>query len=121
MDMDNRTTIEDLKNKVKKFCEKRDWDQFHNPKEIAIGISIESSELLEIFRWLKTDEEIKARFAQKRDDVEDELADILYFVLRLAQLQNIDLAQALENKIAKNEKKYPVEKSKGSTKKYDEL
>lgn len=118
--MDNKVTIEELKNKVKEFCEKRDWDQFHNPKELAIGISTEANELLQLFRF-KSEEDMENLMAsEKRIEVEEELADILYFVLRFAQMNNIDLSSAVSNKIEKNDKKYPVEKAKGCNKKYDE-
>ena len=118
--MDNKVTLEELKNQVKDFCEQRDWDQFHNPKELAIGISTEANELLQIFRF-KSEEDMKSLMvSDKRIEVEEELADVLYFVLRFAQMNNIDLSAAVANKIEKNNKKYPIEKSKGCNKKYDE-
>ena len=118
---DKETTIEDLKVKVKEFCDKRDWDQFHDAKELSIALSIEASELLEHFRW-KTKEEVRAKMGkpEKVEEIKDEMADILYFLLRIAQMENIDLSVALKNKIEKNEIKYPVEKAKGSSKKYNE-
>jgi NTP pyrophosphatase (non-canonical NTP hydrolase) len=120
MIMDKTTTLEELKNKVKEFCEDRDWDQFHNPKELAIGISTEANELLQIFRF-KSEEDMKNLMnSAKRTEVEEELADVLYFVLRFAQMNNIDLSTAVENKIEKNNQKYPVEKAKGCNKKYNE-
>ncbi|MBE5736689.1 MAG: nucleotide pyrophosphohydrolase [Clostridiales bacterium] len=118
--MDNKVTLEELKNQVKDFCEQRDWDQFHNPKELAIGISTEANELLQLFRF-KSEEDMEALMvSDKRIEVEEELADVLYFVLRFAQMNNIDLSAAVTNKIEKNNKKYPIEKSKGCNKKYDE-
>ncbi|HLG24964.1 MAG TPA: nucleotide pyrophosphohydrolase [Candidatus Nanoarchaeia archaeon] len=120
--MDNDTTIEELKNKVKKFCEERDWDQYHNAKDLAIGIITESSELLEHFRF-KSEKEIEGYFEipEKKKEISEELSDILYFVLRLSQKYNIDLTTELSKKIQKNKEKYPVEKSRGSNKKYDEI
>jgi len=118
--MDSKTTIDDLKNKVKKFCEDRDWDQFHNPKDLAIGIITEASELLEHFRF-KSEEDIKQILKFKKQEVSEELADVFYFVLRLAQKHDIDLATALRKKLRKNELKYPIRNSKGSNKKYTEL
>ena len=118
--MDKKVTIEVLKEKVKKFCEDRDWDQFHNPKELAIGISTEANELLELFRFKSEDDMKRIMNSDKKAEVEEELADVLYFVLRFAQMNNIDLSQAIESKINKNNQKYPIEKSKGSNKKYDE-
>ena len=118
--MDSNTSIEELKNKVREFCEKRDWDQFHSPKELAIGISTEANELLQIFRF-KSEDDMKTLMASnKKNEVEEELADVLYFVLRFAQMNNIDLSSAVANKIDKNDKKYPAEKVKGCNKKYNE-
>jgi len=118
--MDKKVTIEELKNKVKEFCENRDWDQFHNPKELAIGISTEANELLQTFRFKSEDDMKKLMSSDKRVEVEEELADVLYFVLRFAQMNEIDLSSAVVNKIEKNNKKYPVEKVKGCNKKYNE-
>ena len=118
--MDNKITIEQLKKEVQKFCEDRDWNQFHNPKELAIGISTEANELLQLFRF-KSEDDMKALMnSNKRTEVEEELADVLYFVLRFAQMNDIDLSTAVNNKIEKNNKKYPLEKAKGCNKKYDE-
>lgn len=117
---DKEVTLEELKNKVKEFCEERDWDQFHNPKELAIGISTEANELLQIFRFKSEEDMKKVMSSDKRIEVEEELADVLYFVLRFAQMNNIDLSSAVSNKIEKNDKKYPAEKVKGSNKKYNE-
>ena len=122
MAKDNERKIHELKDKIKEFCEARDWDQFHNAKELAIALSIEASELLEIFRW-KTPKEVEALFEdpKKKEDIEDEMADILYFLVRIAQKYNIDLSEILDKKMEKNNKKYPVDKFKGSNKKYNEL
>ena len=118
--MDKISTIQGLKEKVQAFCEERDWDQFHNPKELAIGISTEANELLQIFRF-KSEEDMKLLMeSDKRQKVEEELADVLYFVLRFAQMNDIDLASAVEEKIQKNDAKYPAQKVKGCNKKYDE-
>ena len=118
---DSSTTIKELKDKVQKFCKERDWDQFHNPKDLAIGVSTEASELLDIFRF-KRDEDIKEIISDpgKRQAVGDELADVLYFLLRFAQMNNFDLSEELNRKLAKNNTNYPVEKAKGSNKKYNE-
>ncbi|MBI2559114.1 nucleotide pyrophosphohydrolase [Candidatus Woesearchaeota archaeon] len=118
--MDSKTTIDNLKNKVKKFCEDRDWDNFHNPKDLAIGIITESSELLEHFRF-KSNEESESIIRTNKDGISEELSDIFYFVLRLAQKYDIDLSEELDKKLKKNTEKYPIEKSKGSNKKYGEL
>ena len=123
--MPKKTTnfdIQVLQDNVKKFCEVRDWDQFHNAKDLAIGISTEANELLDLFRF-KSNKEVLNKFKNKKDktDIENELADVFFFVLRFAQMNNIDLAEALNTKMKISDKKYPVAKAKGSNKKYTEL
>jgi NTP pyrophosphatase (non-canonical NTP hydrolase) len=114
--------LEKLSELVDNFCEERDWKQFHNIKDLAMGLSIEASELLQIFLW-KDSKEVEALLdtPNKREDIEDEVADVLFFLLRIAHLNNIDLQMALEKKIVKNELKYPVSQFKGSNKKYNEI
>jgi len=119
--MDSTTNIQELKDKIKKFCEERDWDQFHNAKDLAIGIITESSELLEHFRFKSENEVEEILNSDKRKEVTEELADIMFFVLRLAQRYDIDLSTELEEKIKKSAEKYPIEKAKGTNKKYNEL
>ncbi len=119
---DEKTKISELIEKVRNFCEKRDWGQFHNPKDLAIALTIEAAELLEHFRWKsqkETNESLQNK--KKREQIEDEVADILFFLLRFCQINNIDLSTTLTRKISKNEKKYPVHKFKGSNKKYNEV
>jgi len=115
-------TLQELSAAVQRFCEKREWDQFHGPKDLSIAIATEASEVMELFRF-KTDKDIRTLLASRdgRGKVADELADVLYFVLRFGQLHHIDLAKALITKLAKNAKKYPVGKARGSNKKYNEL
>lgn len=119
--MDESTTIASLKEAVKKFCEDRDWDQFHGLKDLAIGTSTEANELLELFRF-KTDFEI----TQKMNDpafkarVEQELSDVFFFILRISQMHNLDLTQAFVHKMQSNIEKYPVETARSSNKKYNE-
>lgn len=122
MNNDKIVTINELKNKVQKFCEIRDWDQFHNPKDLAIGISTEANELLDIFRF-KSEKQMQDMLqdVNKREHIEEELADTLFFILRFAQINDIDLSDILESKIKKNNEKYPVEKSKGKNDKYTEF
>ena len=117
---DKDTTVEHLKDIVRKFCEDRDWDQFHNPKDLAIGISTEANELLDLFRF-KSEEEMKTMMKEERKEIGEELADVLYFVLRFAQINSFDLTQELVNKLEINERRYPVERSRGSNKKHSEL
>lgn len=120
--MDSETTLQELKKQIQAFCEARDWDQFHSAKDLSIGIITEASELLEHFRF-KSQEETEALFQnpQKKEQISEEMADVLYFLLRLAQRYDIDLAQASKQKLLKNEQRYPVAKAKGNNKKYNEL
>ncbi len=122
MGKDRETKIKELKEKVKKFCEERDWDQFHGAKDLAAALITEAAELLEHFRW-KSEKEVKGLFEnkEKKEHIEEEIADILYFLLRFAQRYDIDLSEALDKKIKKNGKRYPVKKFKGSNKKYNEI
>ena len=107
---DDTRTIAEAKEIVKRFCEERDWDRFHNPKDLAVGMVTEGSELLEIFRF-KTPEECGELLSdpERLKDVQDELSDVFYFVLRFAQMNGIDLYSSLERKIEKNGAKYPAE------------
>lgn len=119
--MNNTDSIKALQKMIKAFCEERNWDQFHNPKDLAIGISTEANELLDLFRF-KSDAQLKEIIEDdvRRLRVEEELADVLFFVLRFAQMNDIDLEQALNHKMLRNGEKYPVEKVKGKNLKYDE-
>ena len=120
--MDDETSISELKKRVQAFCEERDWDQFHGPKDVAIGIVTEASELLANFRFLNADQSVQA-FAdpEKRMLIESELADVLFFVLRLAQRFEIDLDDSLRKKLEINAARYPVENARGRNVKYTEL
>lgn len=115
-------TINEAMDLVRRFCEERDWDQFHNPKDLAIGISTEASELLELMRF-KTPEECEQMISDPRysSKIREELADVFYFILRFAQMNDIDLYTALQEKIRINGEKYPVEKSRGCSMKYNDL
>ena len=97
-----------------KFRNERDWEQFHNAKDLALAISIESAELLELFLWKKADE-------ANTEKVKEELADIFSFAFLLAEKYDFDVKEIVLNKIKTNVEKYPVDKSKGSAKKYNEL
>jgi len=120
--MDHKTNIHELKELIKEFCEKRDWDQYHAPKELAIGISTEAAELLEIFRF-KDEKQQKELFENPKikEHIEEEVADTFYFILRFCQMNNINLTEVLMKKLEKNNEKYPIDKIKGSNKKYTEL
>jgi NTP pyrophosphatase (non-canonical NTP hydrolase) len=115
------TEILFLSEAVRNFCEERDWDQFHPAKDLAIGLSTESNELLDLFRF-KSDAAIaeKLQTPEFKEKVSDELADVFFFLLRFAQMNKIDLAESLARKIEKNRAKYPIETAKGSNKKYNE-
>lgn len=108
--------------KIKKFRDDRDWQQFHNPKDMIEAMVIEASELLELFLW-KTPEESEQFLRKKKnlEEVSDELADIAWFLFEFADNFGIDIEKAIEKKLNKNAKKYPVEKSKGNAIKYTEL
>ncbi len=115
-------TLQEMTKKVQDFCEERDWDQYHNPKDLAIGISTEAGELLDIFRFLSVDQSREAfSDAVKREHIGEEMADILFFLLRLAQRNDMDLAECLDDKIRKNAEKYPADAAKGKNLKYTEL
>lgn len=121
MSNDNEMKLEQLKEKVKAFCEARDWNKFHNPKELAIGISTEANELLQLFRFKSIEDMQEILSTEKRVDVEEELADVFFFILRFAETCKIDLTTILFDKMDKNAKKYPLDKAKGSNKKYNEF
>jgi len=102
------------------FRYERDWEQFHHPKDLAIALSIEASELLEWFQWKTNDEIMEKLQSDKRVDLEDEVADVVAYLSYLCHDMGIDINAALEAKIKKNALKYPVEKVKGRSDKYDE-
>ena len=108
------TDIEQILDALRSFNAERDWDQFHNGKDLAIGLSIEASELLECFLW-KDPEEVPV------DRIQEELADVLNYAFQMADKYNLDIKQIMLDKIRRNARKYPVEKAKGTAKKYNEL
>ena len=111
-----------LAEKLERFADERDWRHFHTPKNIASALSVEASELLEIFQWTRGQhgwDELDAEPAV-REHIEEELADILLYLIRFASLAKIDLQQAALRKMKKNALKYPVEKARGSDRKYNE-
>ncbi len=115
--MANSNNFEQITHRIKQFCADRDWSQFHDPKNLAISLQLEASEVLELFQWTK-DNQMKSG---REEDMADELADVLYWLIMLANHYNIDLTSALEKKMDKNELKYPIEKAKGKADKYTEL
>lgn len=111
-----------MQKEVVAFRKARDWEQFHKPKDCAISLALEAAEVMELLQW-KSSEEIKAYLSDgpKHEDMCDELADVLYWVLLLAEDFDVDLGAAWSHKMKKNDAKYPVEKAKGRHTKYTEL
>ncbi|MEM5882721.1 MAG: MazG-like family protein [Candidatus Aenigmatarchaeota archaeon] len=112
--------IEELTRKIVEFRDKRDWKKFHNFKDLAIDISVEAAELLEIFLW-KKEIELEKVVKEKEEEIKEELADVLIASLLLAHDLGFDVYEIVKEKLEKNEKKYPVEKFKGVAKKYSEV
>lgn len=113
-------TIQDLTAEIRAFRDARDWLQFHAPKELAVAISAEAGELLQHFVW-QSPEQSKQRALDRREAIADEIADVSMLLFELADTLNIDLAAAVRAKLARNESRYPVDKARGSNKKYNEL
>ena len=112
--------IQRLQQAIEKFARDRDWEQFHTPKNLAMAMSVEAAEVVEIFQWL-TDEQSKSLSKEKVADLADELADTYIFLLKIAAHYGIDINQAALHKILKNEVKDPVAKARGNSRKYTEL
>jgi NTP pyrophosphatase (non-canonical NTP hydrolase) len=112
--------LRDLRDELRAFAATRDWDQFHSPRNLATALAVEAAELLEPFQWL-TEEQSRALPLETRAAVEEELADVLLYLIRLADKLDVDLAAAARAKIVRNGEKYPVEKARGSSRKYDAL
>jgi NTP pyrophosphatase (non-canonical NTP hydrolase) len=106
--------LHDLQKALVAFRDERDWAQFHNPKDLALALSIEAAELNELFLWKKAEE-------ANIEKVKDELADVFAYALLLADKYDFDISEIVLNKIKKNAEKYPVDKSRGTSKKYNEL
>jgi NTP pyrophosphatase (non-canonical NTP hydrolase) len=113
-------TLYELQEKLRTFVKERDWDKFHNPKNLAMSLIVESAELVEIFQWL-TPTESKNLDDNTIEQVRDEIADILIYLVRFCDVLEIDLFDAAFKKIKKNQLKYPAQLVKGSAKKYTEL
>lgn len=116
----DEASLKDLQARIRQFVDERDWDQFHNPKDLSISLALEAAEVMEHFQW-KNLKEMAKHSVDGKEDIGEELADVFYWVLLLANKLDIDLVSAFEKKMQKNEAKYPVEKAKGSHKKYTEL
>lgn len=109
--------IDKITKSVDKYRDDRDWRQFHNEKDLAISISLEASELLELFQWKNPEEVVQEDLIS----IKEELADVLIYSLMLASNLELDISEIIQEKLLKNNKKYPVSKSIGSNKKYNEL
>jgi len=112
-----RPTVASLRNDLRRFAAARDWQQFHTPKNLAMALSVEAAELLECFQWL-TPEQSAALRAGDRKAVEEEIADVLLYLLRLSDVLDIDPLRAAQRKMTINRRKYPVALSRGSARKY---
>ena len=116
----SKQTLDVLTAQIVAFRDARDWAQFHNPKDVALSLSLEVGEVLEHMQWVNG-EALQTRLTERREAVGEELADVLYYTLLLAHDLGIELDTAFAAKMARNEEKYPVAKARGSSKKYTEL
>ena len=115
--MPNPSDLLLLRDKLRAFAEARDWDQFHSPKNLSMALMVEAAELMEHFQWLS---EAQSGNPENKDAVAEELADILLYLVRLADKLDVDLLEAALHKLEKNAAKYPAEQVRGSSKKYSE-
>lgn len=111
--------LDELRQRVRAFVAERDWDRFHSPKNLAMALSVEASELVELFQWL-TEEESTTLDAERRRRVAEEMADVLWFLVRLADRLDVDLLAAAEAKLSANAEKYPADRVRGNARKYNE-
>lgn len=118
--MASMSEIKSLTEKIKKFRDDRDWMQFHNHKDMALSLVLEAAEVLEHFQWKKP-EEVEKHARKRKEEIAEELADVAMYLFELADNLKIDLAKAIEDKLAKNAKKYPIQKAKGNARKYTEF
>ena len=113
-------SIQQLTREICAFRDARDWAQFHNPKEMAVAITAEAGELLQHFVWQNAEQSL-VRVAERRDELASEMADVAILLFEMANDCGIDLAEAMRQKLARNEQRYPVDKARGSNRKYNEL
>ena len=114
------TELENLRDELRKFATARDWDQFHSPKNLAMALSAEAGELLEVFQWL-TEEQSRGLTPEAQAAASEEIADVLLYLIRLGDQLGIDPVAAAQRKLVANAQKYPADKARGSNKKYTEL
>ena len=112
--------IEEITAEIRAFRDARDWKQFHGPREMAVGITVEAAELLEHFNW-KTPAQCEQIVTARREPIAEEMADVAILLFEMADNCGIDLPAAIRSKLAKNAEKYPVHKARGSNTKYNEL
>jgi dCTP diphosphatase len=113
-------SLQDLARRLEQFANDRDWKQFHSPKNLSSALSVEAAELLENFQWL-TEEQSRSLPTERRDAVRQEIADVLLYLIQLSTSLEIDPVEAAREKLILNEHKYPADKARGTSKKYDEL
>ncbi|MCC5832537.1 MAG: nucleotide pyrophosphohydrolase [Chlamydiales bacterium] len=114
--------LKELQKQIREFVSERGWNQYHSPKNISISLNLECSEVLECFQWLTDKDSFEIIHNEKmHQEFQDELADVFFCVLRLADLLEIDLIEAFTEKMRKNREKYPIDKAHGRTEKYDKL
>lgn len=114
--------VEQIQKQLRIFAQERHWEQFHTPKNLASALVVEASELLEIFQWLNDAQAVSTKDdAARMHKVEEEMADVTLYLLRLADVLSLDLQKAVDRKLILNAEKYPVEKARGNAKKYNEL
>jgi dCTP diphosphatase len=115
-----KTSFGDLQKRIVDFCDARDWKQFHNPKDLSLSLMLEAAEVAEHFQW-KNAAEMERHIKEHRNEIGEELADVLYWILLCTHYMDIDIIDIFEKKMKLNEKKYPVKKAKGRHTKYTEL
>ena len=118
-----KINVEEIKTYLREFSKDRDWDQYHTPKNLACALSVEASELLEIFQWMNQEEEnnlVLDNSNENRKKIEDEMSDILTYLIRLSDILKIDLSSSMKRKFQENEEKYPADQVRGSARKYND-
>ena len=113
-------SIDDLTNRIRAFVEAREWQQYHNPKDMAVAIAAEAGELMQHFVWQQP-EQVEQRILERREEIASEIADVGILLFEMADLLGLKLGDAMAAKIAHNEQRYPAEKSRGNNRKYNEL
>jgi dCTP diphosphatase len=113
-------SIDDLTNRIRAFVEAREWQKYHNPKDMAVAIAAEAGELMQHFVWQQP-EQVEQRILERREEIASEIADVGILLFEMADLLGLKLGDAMAAKIAHNEQRYPAEKSRGNNRKYNEL